>query len=57
MTEKQIAEQIEAIKSATAKAMVSKEAALDFLERAGILPLLPNYKPGKLSSATKKKNV
>ena len=55
MTEQQVAEQIEALKIAGARARASKEATLEFLERAGILPLLPNYKPGK--SATKKKTI
>ena len=36
MTQQSIDEQIAVIKAATAKASVSKEAALEFLERAGI---------------------
>jgi len=52
MTEKQIAEQIEAIKIVGARARESREAAIEFLESAGILQLLPDYKPGKFGSAT-----
>ena len=37
MTDKQVAEQIEVIKLAGAKARVSKEATIAFLTRAGII--------------------
>jgi hypothetical protein len=37
MTTKSIAEQIDVIRNATAKAVVSRKAAAAFLERAGII--------------------
>jgi hypothetical protein len=64
MTSDQISEQIAAIKRATAKANVSKEAATKFLTEAGIIKMLSqndpvddlNIQEKSISATTLKKN-
>ena len=55
MTQASIDRQIEAIRATTAKASVSKEAALDFLRRNGFKDTPPIIKNGSQTTNKKRK--
>jgi hypothetical protein len=57
MTAKNIAEQIDVIRNATAKAVASREAAAAFLERAGIIEVQKVKKDSGSTASTSQHKI
>jgi hypothetical protein len=56
MTQEQIAQTIQAVEAATAKALRSKKASRQFLVDAGIIPdIVPDFVPDKKKKEKKKR--